>query len=263
MNRLGVLGWPVAHSRSPAMHNAALRRVGMSDWRYQLLPTPPEVFAETVRALPAVGFRGANVTIPHKEGALGLADRATPRAQAIGAANTLVFADGEISADNTDAPALIAALPFTPAGRSALVLGAGGSARAAAWALLDAGAAEVRVWNRTPLRARRLSEQLGVTAVERIGPADVLVNCTSTGLDTSVSTFKQLPITADELVRYDCVVDFVYRDTGTELAQAARSRSIPVVDGFELLVGQGALSFERFTGLSAPVDAMRAAVRPS
>jgi shikimate dehydrogenase len=260
VTRLGVLGWPVAHSRSPAMHNAALRHVGLSEWRYQLLPTPPELFAETVRALPAIGFRGANVTIPHKEAALALADQATPTARAIGAANTLVF-DGQISAENTDAPALIAALPFAPAGRSALILGAGGSARAAAWALLDAGASEVRVWNRTPLRARRLSEQLDVTPVELIGPADLLVNCTSSGLDASVSTFKQLPITADELVRYDCVVDFVYRDNGTELAQAARSRSIPVVDGFELLVGQGALSFERFTGHPAPVDAMRAAVR--
>jgi shikimate dehydrogenase len=219
------------------------------------------VFAETVRALPAIGFRGANVTIPHKEAAFALAHRSTPTAQAIGAANTLIFADGEIRADNTDAPALIAALPFTPAARSALVLGAGGSARAAAWALLDAGAAEVRVWNRTAARAQRLSEELDVTPVEQIGPADVLINCTSSGLDASVSTFKQLPITADQLVRYGCVVDFVYRDNGTELAEAARSRSIPVVDGFELLVGQGALSFERFTGLPAPVDAMRAAVR--
>jgi shikimate dehydrogenase len=243
------------------MQNAALQHAGLSHWRYQLLPTPPELFAETVRALPAAGFRGVNVTIPHKEAALALADEATPSARAIGAANTLVFEAGEISADNTDAPALIAALPFTPVGRSAMVLGAGGSARAAAWALLEAGAAEVKIWNRTPLRARHLAEQLGVTPVEVIGAADLLVNCTSSGLDASVSTFKQLPITADELARYDCVIDFVYRDNGTELAEAARSQSIPVVDGFELLVGQGALSFTRFTGLPAPVDAMRAAVR--
>ncbi len=261
MNRLGVLGWPVAHSRSPKMQNAALRHVGLSEWRYQLLPTPPELFAETVRALPAVGFRGANVTIPHKEAALALADQATPSARAIGAANTLIFEDGEINAENTDAPALIAALPFAPEGRTAVILGAGGTARAAAWALLDAGAAEVSVWNRTPLRARELCEQLGAVPVELVGLADLLVNCTSTGLDVSVSTFKQLPITADDLVRYDCVVDFVYTDNGTELAEAARSRSIPVVDGFELLVRQGALSFERFTGHPAPVDAMRAAVR--
>jgi shikimate dehydrogenase len=261
--RLGVLGWPVAHSRSPDMHNAALRHAGLDGWRYQLLPVSSELFGEVVRALPGAGFRGANVTIPHKQAALELAHEATPRAAAIGAANTLVFEDGVIRADNTDAPALINALPFSPAGRSAVVLGAGGSARAAVWALLDAGAAAVRVWNRTPARAQRLGEELGATPVEEIGAADLLVNCTSSGLDPSTSTFKQLPLTADELVRYDCVVDFVYRDPGTELVQAARDRSIPVVDGFELLVGQGALSFERFTGHPAPVDAMRAAVRPT
>src|SRR5213078_707921 len=109
---------------------------------------PPALFAETVRALPASGFRGANVTIPHKHAALALADEATPSARAIGAANTLSFAGGRINADNTDAPGLIDALPFDPAGRTAVVLGAGGSARAVVWALLDAGAAEVLVWNR-------------------------------------------------------------------------------------------------------------------
>jgi len=257
-----VLGWPVGHSRSPAMQNAALRAVGLSAWRYQLLPVPPELFEETVRALAGAGFRGANVTIPHKEAALRLADRATSRARAIGAANTLTFADaGEIDADNTDAPALIAALPFPPAGRTALVLGAGGSARAAVWALLDAGAAEVRVWNRTPERARALCAQIGGRPVDSAEPADLLVHCTSTGLDAAQSTFNQLPLTADALDSYQCVVDYVYKESGTPLAQAAQYRSIPVIDGFELLVGQGTLSFERFTGLPAPAETMRAAAR--
>src|SRR5436305_139013 len=143
--RMGVVGWPVGHSRSPAMHNAALAAVGLTDWRYQLLPVPPAHFAETVRALPQAGFGGANVTIPHKEQALALADTATDRAKAIGAANTLLFdaADRSIHADNTDAPALIEALPLAPNGRTALVLGAGESARAAVWALRDAGAKSV------------------------------------------------------------------------------------------------------------------------
>ncbi len=263
MTRLGVLGWPVAHSRSPAMHNAALRAVGLAAWRYQLLPAPPALFAEIVSALPAAGFRGANVTIPHKEAALGLAHHATPRARAIGAANTLIFKDGEIHADNTDAPALIEALPFSAAGRTALVLGAGGSARAAVWALVDAGAAEVRVWNRTAARAERLCEEIGgaAVAVREIGPADLLVHCTSNGLDASPWTLKQLPLTADGLGGYNCVVDFVYTDAGTELARTAGALSIPVVDGFELLVGQGAISFTLFTGLAAPVDVMRSSVR--
>jgi shikimate dehydrogenase len=265
LRRLGVVGWPVGHSRSPDMHNAALEAVGLRDWRYQLLPVPPEVFEETVRALPAAGFRGVNVTIPHKEAALGLATEPTPRARAIGAANTLLFAGeegeggGVIEADNTDAPALIEALPFPPTGRTAMVLGAGGSARAAVWALLNAGAAEVWVWNRTPERAQALTEQLGGASVDSSRPADILVHCTSTGLDGQNSTFKQLPVAADALGRYDCVVDLVYTPHGTALVRAARERGAAVVDGLDLLVRQGALSFERFTGRPAPLDVMRAA----
>jgi shikimate dehydrogenase len=260
--RLGVFGWPVGHSRSPAMHNAALRAVGLTDWRYQLLPVPPELFADTARGLPGAGFRGANVTIPHKAAALALADEVTSRARAIGAANTLVFgADGGIWADNTDAPALIAALPFAIRGRTALVLGAGGSARAAVWGLVDAGARDVMVWNRTAERAQRLCEELGGRPVQVAEPADVLVHCTSSGLDSPADAFKELPLTADLLNTYECVVDFVYNDSGSPLTAAARAASVPVIDGLELLVGQGALSFERFTGMSAPVDVMRAAAR--
>lgn len=261
--RLGVLGWPVAHSRSPDIQNAALEAAGLRDWRYQLLPVPPELLEETVRALPAAGFRGANVTIPHKEAALMLATEPSARAGAIGAANTLVFDGGEIRADNTDAPALIEALPFDAAGRTALVLGAGGSARAAVWALLDSGAAEVWVWNRTPARARALADELGGTPVSSARPADVLVNCTSIGLDARDSTFKQLPLSADDLARYDCVVDLVYSPRETALVRAARERRVSVVDGLDLLVRQGALSFERFTGRPAPLEVMRAAARPN
>jgi shikimate dehydrogenase len=260
--RLGVLGWPVAHSRSPAMQNAALAAVGLAEWRYQLLPVPPELFEQTVRALPGAGFRGANVTLPHKQAALALATEPTPRAKAIGAANTLTFAaTGAIGADNTDAPAIVAALPFSVVGRTALVLGAGGSARAAVWALLDAGADDVRVWNRTPERAVALCAELGGTAVDRAGPADVLINCTSIGLQAGDNSLKGLPVDADDLGKYDCVVDLVYRESETPLAQAAREREIPVVDGLALLLGQGALSFELFTGRVAPVDAMRSALR--
>jgi shikimate dehydrogenase len=260
--RLGVVGWPVAHSRSPAIHNAALAAAGLGDWRYQLLPVPPELFEETVRALPAAGFRGVNVTIPHKEAALALATTPTPRAAAIGAVNTIVFEGDAIEADNTDAPALIEALPVKPAGRTAMVLGAGGSGRAAVWALIDAGAAEVWVWNRTPERARALTEQLGGTPVSSSRPADILVHCTSIGLDGTDSTFKQLPVAADDLARYDCVVDLVYTPHETPLVRAARERGISVVDGLDLLVRQGALSFERFTGRPAPLEVMRAAAAP-
>jgi len=260
--RLGVLGWPVAHSRSPQIQNAALQAVGLVGWRYQLLPVAPERLDETVRALAGAGFRGANVTIPHKEAALALADRATESARSIGAANTLIFDDdGRVHADNTDAPALIETLPFAPAGRTALVLGAGGSARAAAWALLAAGADQVRVWNRHPERARQLTGELGGVPVERAEAADLLVNCTPVGMNGDVAAFKQLPLDADEISMYTCVVDLVYSHAETPLIEAAKARGVAVVDGLDLLVAQGALSFERFTGRPAPRETMRAAAR--
>jgi shikimate dehydrogenase len=255
---LGVCGWPVAHSRSPQMHNTALATVGLRDWRYLRLPLPPGLFAETVRALPAAGFRGVNVTIPHKEAALALADRMTVAAQAIGAANTLSFEDGRIVADNTDAPGLIAAIGEPVAGRSALVLGAGGAGRAAAWALRTAGA-QVAVWNRAPERARLLAAQLGVRAVEAGERADIVVNCTSVGLEPGQDPFKALPVEADELSAGSLVVDMVYRAGGTQFLEAAGTRGARVVDGLEVLVAQGAASFERWTGMEAPREAMREA----
>jgi shikimate dehydrogenase len=255
---LGVCGWPVAHSRSPQMHNAALVAAGLADWRYLRLPLPPDLFEETVRALPAAGFRGVNVTIPHKQVALALADHASEAARAIGAANTLTFEAGAIHADNTDAPGLLAALPFAPAGRSALVLGAGGAGRAAAWALREAGA-EVAVWNRTPERATALAAELGLQAVTTATAAEIVVNCTSVGLDEPEATFKALPLHADSLGAGSLVVDMVYRDGGTQLLEAARTRGARVVDGLEILIAQGAASFERWTGLEAPREAMRKA----
>ncbi len=256
----GVLGWPVGHSRSPAMHEAGYRALGLDDWRYQLLPVPPELFEETVRALPGAGFVGANVTIPHKQAALALADEATPRARAIGAANTLTFADGRIHADNTDAPGLLDALPRSPAGRSALVLGAGGSARAVVWTLLDAGAADVMVWNRTRARAEQLCAELGGRVVERLTPADLIVHTTSVGLRPTDDPFKALPVTADLIRECSCLVDLVYGAAPTALATAARAAGVEVVDGREILVRQGARSFERWTGRAAPLDVLRAAV---
>lgn len=262
--RLGVLGWPVAHSRSPAMHNAALSAVGLHGWRYQLLPLAPQLFDETVPSLRGAGFRGVNVTIPHKAAALALATDRTERAAAIGAANTLTFeAGGEIAADNTDAPALIAALPFAARGRTAVVLGAGGSARAVVWALAGAGAREVLIWNRSPQRARMLADELGATALAGGRPpsdVDILVNCTSVGLDGG-DPFGPLPVDESSLSDYRCVVDLVYTPTGTRLIEAAAAAGVETVDGLQILVGQGALSFERFTGLPAPLDVMQAAVR--
>jgi len=256
---LGVCGWPVGHSLSPPMHNAALAAAGPADWRYLRLGLPADLFAETVRALPAAGFRGVNVTIPHKEAALALADEASEAARAIGAANTLTFEEGAIRADNTDAPGLLAAIGRDVTGARVLVLGAGGAGRAAAWAFKQAGA-QVSVWNRTPERAVALAEALGVRAAAGYEPADVLVNATSVGLRDPAATFKSLPLDADSLVAGSLVVDLVYRAGGTRLLEAARTRGADVVDGLEVLIAQGAASFERWTGRTAPRKAMREAV---
>ncbi len=274
MTRLGVLGWPVAHSRSPAIHNAALAALGMTGWRYQRLPVAPALFDQTTSALGAAGFLGANVTIPHKHAALALADDASRAAREIGAANTLTFAaDGTIAAENTDAPGLIAALerlPELPAHPRALVLGAGGSARAAVWALREAGASEVAVWNRTAERARTLARELGVRAVPAPVAADLLVNCTSVGLHapagvqrsaTDGEALNQLGLTFDQVGEYSHVVDFVYRPGSTPLLAAAAAHGARTVDGLEVLVEQGALSFELWTGRAAPLEVMRRAAR--
>ena len=248
----GVLGFPVAHSRSPAMMNAAFAELGL-DWRYVRLPVPPVRFEETARALPRSGYRGANVTIPHKLAAHALADERTPAAAAIGAANTLSFDAGRVLADNTDAGGLMAALGEDARGRTALVLGAGGAGRAAVWALREAGA-DVAVWNRTPERARELAGEMQAAHAERPGRAvDVLVNATSLGLRG-----EDLPAEL-ELEPAPLVVDLVYGDDLTALCRWADRAGARVVDGLEVLVHQGALSLERWTGRAAPLDVMRRA----
>jgi shikimate dehydrogenase len=268
MPRLGVLGWPVAHSRSPAIHNAAFASLGMDGWRYQRLPVPPELFEETTRALTLSGFVGANVTIPHKRAALALADRASEAALAIGAANTLTLApDGTIAAENTDAPGLIAALACSPRGLRAQVLGAGGSARAAVWALREAGAGEVLVWNRTPERAVALAREMDVRAVPVPEPANLLVNCTAVGLEplersaTEPEGLNQMGLEFDQIGEYSYVVDLVYRAGPTPLLAAAQAQGVRTLDGLEVLVAQGALSFELWTGLEPPIEVMRRAAQ--
>jgi shikimate dehydrogenase len=250
----GVLGFPVGHSRSPAMMNAAFAELGL-DWHYVRLPVPGDLFADVVAALAGSGYRGANVTIPHKVAAHDAADELTPAAAGIGAVNTLVFEDGRILGDNTDAPGLLDSLETDLAGKTALVLGAGGAARAAVWALREAGA-EVYVWNRGTARAAELATELGVRHAESPVPAQLLVNATSLGMRG-----EDVPqvLGLDEL-EPEVVADVVYGTGPTALALWGEQRGARVVDGLEVLVGQGARSFERWTGRQAPLDVMRRAV---
>lgn len=260
--RLAVVGYPVSHSRSPAMHNAALAASGLGgEWSYGAIEVAPDAFEERVRAMPAEGFAGANVTVPHKGAALALADETSEVAREIGAANTLAFSDGEIRAANTDADGLLAALPSPPAGRRTLVLGAGGAGRAAVWALVREGA-EVEVWNRTELRSRHLCEELGgapVTDPEQ-GSYELIVNTTAVGL-RGEDPFEALPLLPTAFSSRQTVVDLVYGDEPTALLRAAEAAGASVVDGIEVLVQQGALSFRIWTGRDAPVEVMRTAAR--
>ena len=257
---LGVAGFPVAHSRSPEMFGPALRELGL-DWLYVRLPLPPERFPETACALAGSGYRGINVTMPHKRAAHDLADERTPAAAAIGAANTLTYEDGRIEADNTDAGGFIDALGSDPAGATCLVLGAGGSARAVAWALREAGAGEVSIWNRTAGRAADLATDLGLRHVDRPEPADLIVNCTSVGLEPGTEADRAAEAVAlDGLDPPATFFDLVYGRGPTPLARWAQAGGSRVVDGREMLVRQGARSLERWTGRSAPLATMRAAI---
>jgi shikimate dehydrogenase len=257
------------------MQNAALEDLGLAgEWSYEAIDLAPDEFDRGVRALPGEGFAGVNVTIPHKEAALALASVASDAAAEIGAANTLSFGGGEIRAENTDAPGLLAALPGPPAGMRALVLGAGGSARAAAWALAGGGA-NVDVWNRTGERADRLVRDLAragegteaegriaPVAAEQIGPIayELIVNCTAVGL-AGEDPFEELPIDPGRFDGHPVLVDLVYGGEETVLVREARGRGATVVDGLEVLVRQGAESLRIWTGLDPPLEAMRKAAR--
>jgi shikimate dehydrogenase len=262
MRRLAVLGMPIAFSRSPAIHNAAFEALGMdSEWSYEAIEVPPNEFEERVRAMPGEGFVGANVTVPHKGAAVLLSDRRTDVAREIGAANTLVFQGGEIRADNTDAKGLMESLPSSAGGRRALVLGAGGAARAAVWALIREGAV-VSVWNRTPERAAQLCSELGgrVESDPSAGGYELIVNSTSVGLHGE-DPFAELPLSRDWFGFSQTVVDLVYGHGESKLLHVAGEAGADVVDGLEVLVRQGAASFRIWTGVDPPIDVMREAAK--
>jgi len=262
VRRLAVLGYPVGHSRSPAMQNAALAELGLGEeWSYTAIEVAPDGFAERVRSMPGEGFAGANVTVPHKEAALALADELSETAREIGAANTLVFAAGMVRAENTDAEGLLRALPAPTAGQRALVLGAGGAARAVVWGLLREGA-EVEVWNRTKLSARNLCQELGGTPVSAPDQASygLIVNSTAVGLGGE-GPFAELPLEAAGFGAGQTVVDMVYGEKPSALLAAAASAGATTVDGIEILVQQGALSLQIWTAHNPPLDTMRAAAR--
>ncbi len=271
---VGLLGWPLGHSVSPAMHNAAFATLGL-EWRYVALPVPPEGLAEAVRGLREQGYRGANVTIPHKEAVIGLVDEASEAARGIGAMNTIVVRpDGRLVAENTDWLGFLDPLDrqgFDLPGRRVLLLGAGGAARGVAYALAQRQVGEVVIWNRTSGRAEELAAQvstafMGLRVVVRqdIGammrePVDLVVNTTAAGMwpgEAESPWPEGLAFPAGALC-----YDLVYRPERTRFLEQAERDGCATQGGLEMLVMQGALAFELWTGQKPPVAVMLAAAR--
>src|SRR5580704_249279 len=269
----GIMGWPVAHSRSPALHNFWIEEHGI-DGAYVPLPVRPEQLAEALRALPLLGFRGCNLTLPHKQMALSIVDRVEPLAHRIGAMNTvIVMPDGTLEGRNTDVFGFRENLrerapDWTPSAGPAVVLGAGGAARAVVAALIEARVEEIRIANRTPARAEQLADDLAAPATrmtirawdERdaaLRDAGILINTTSLGMAGEPA----LKLDLSHLPPPAVVVDIVYVPLETALLVNARQRGYRVIHGLGMLLHQGRPGFEAWFGRPVQVTReLRAAV---
>ncbi len=265
---VGIIGDPVAHSRSPAMHNAAFATLGL-DWVYVPFAVGGDDVAAAVDAVRALGLAGVNVTVPHKEAVLSHLDRLSPLARRVGAVNTIINRAGTLYGDNTDVHGfrqMLRDMRVQVRGRHAVVIGAGGSARAVVAALLDAGARRITLANRTIARARTLAHgwraaplrAVGLSALrdaETLRDAAVVVNTTSAGLAKA-----SISVTAAATPPTCLFADLLYgRDT--PFLRAARRAERRTCDGSEMLLHQGARAFMLWTGRRAPLDAMRQALR--
>ncbi|HJV65226.1 MAG TPA: shikimate dehydrogenase [Geomonas sp.] len=269
----GIIGYPVSHSLSPLMHNAAFQALGL-DWVYVPFPVAPADLAQAVRGLAAAGVAGFNVTIPHKVAIMPLLDSISPQAELIGAVNTVQVKDGRLAGHNTDGIGLLAALKsrlgFVPAGRSVLVLGAGGAARSALVSLAQAGASRVEIANRSLDKGSELAGELGpglsaplaAVGLERLTDAgylagfDLIVNTTSVGMaDDSFPGLSLAPLKAGA-----AVYDMVYAPPVTPLLREAAASGVPAANGLGMLVAQGEAAFAIWTGMHPPEGCMEQAL---
>ncbi|MBN9677479.1 shikimate dehydrogenase [Salipiger bermudensis] len=266
----GVIGHPVAHSRSPLLHGHWLKTYGLQG-HYIPMDIAPDKLETAFRTLPDLGFVGVNVTIPHKEKVMEIADLVSDRATLIGAANTIIFRkDGKIHADNTDGYGFIENLRqgapgWDPLAGPAMVLGAGGAARAVIASLLEVGVPEIRISNRTRNRAEQLREEFGarirvvewVQAGNAMDDAALVVNSTSLGMVGK----QELRVPLDGLQPGTVVTDLVYTPLETRLLRVAREQGCTCVDGLGMLIHQAVPGFERWFGKRPEVDdATRAAI---
>jgi shikimate dehydrogenase len=264
---VGIIGWPVAHSLSPAIHNAAFAEAGL-DWVYVPLPVPPADLREALAGVASLGLRGANVTMPHKTEASDLIERVSEDARLLRAVNTIAVRGGELEGLNTDAPGFDRFLRrdagFDPRGRTAIVFGAGGAARACALALTRAGLARLTVAARDEARAaplvsmvRSLDVPVSVVRPGDTGDltADLVVNATPVGGAGAERAHPDLPRLGPDTL----VIDLLYDPSSTDLQQRARQAGATVFGGLGHLLEQAALSFELWTGMPAPLEVMSAA----
>lgn len=269
---VGVFGFPVEHSLSPAMHNAAFAALQFS-YIYAPFSVAPDLIGSAVRSLPTLGIVGVNLTIPHKENVLPFLDEITPDAERVGAVNTVHNVGGRLVGCNTDGYGFFQPLRergFVAAGANVVVVGAGGSARSVVFMLLSEGA-NVSIVNRSLDRARRISadarelglvEALDVSDVravsERIGRSSLLVHTTNVGMHPNVGDVPDLPF--DALNPDTLVYDLIYNPVETNLLRIAHERGCPTLNGVGMLVHQGAAAFKIWTGMAPPTDVMERAV---
>jgi shikimate dehydrogenase len=268
-NRAAVIGWPIAHSRSPIIHSYWLREHGI-EGSYERIAVPPEQIEEFLRTFERTGLAGGNVTIPHKEVAERMCDEIDEAARLLGAVNTLRYEDGKLYGSNTDGIGFLGSLDagapgWDSNGGAAVVLGAGGAARAIVWALKSRGFAPIRVVNRTLERAQEIAVRFG-DGVEAhamdalpdlLRDAQVLVNTTSLGMNGQPSPDVDL----DRLPKNALVTDIVYVPLETDLLARARARGLRTVDGLGMLLHQAVAGFELWFGIKPTVtDALRAVV---
>ena len=271
---VGIIGDPITHSRSPQIHNAAIDALGL-DYVYVPFHVQPDDLGAAIEGFKAANVVGINVTIPHKQNVMPYLDEISREATLIGAVNTLIFKDGAISGENTDAPGFLRAMEEegldVPQGGSAVVIGAGGSARAIVVALALAGVQTICITNRTVLRAvalaTDLSEKTGVSIYgiglddsklsDAVGTSQLIVNTASTSMDVS----HPLLIDPEWLEPQSIVYDIVYTPPETRLLRAAAEKDCHTIGGLGMLVHQGAIAFERWTGVNPPVEIMRQALQ--
>jgi shikimate dehydrogenase len=267
----GLFGNPVAHSMSPVMHNAAFEHLGLP-FAYAAFSVAPDQLGQAVEGIRALGFRGINVTIPHKVAIMSYLDRVDPEAAQIGAVNTVIQENGELVGYNTDGQgyvrSLIEELDFSATGKRIVILGAGGAAKAVGVSLALRGAKQITIVNRTLSKAEELAEQLSVNSTseaitfdtltrEYLRDSDLLINTTSVGMYPNVD---QTPISMDYIHPELIVSDLIYNPLETKLLYEAKKNGAIVHNGAGMFIHQGALAFERWTGQKAPIEVMQKVV---